>query len=114
VLNYDTSHIFLIEIAESKTVGALRKAIKHEKRPAFDYIPPDTLVLWKVSIVVNRSLTENISKLNFIDEGSLFPMEELSEVFSDLPYRKSLHIVVRALPTGEFHTINTYDVLSIS
>ena len=42
VLGHDASHIFPIEIAESKTVGTLRKAIKDEKRPAFDHVPADT------------------------------------------------------------------------
>jgi Crinkler effector protein N-terminal domain len=102
VLDDDTSHIFPIEIAESKTVGALRKAIKDEKRPAFDHIPADTLLLWKVSIPVNRSLHENISKLDFVDEGSLLPVKRLSGVFSDQLENEHLHIVVRAPPAGEF------------
>jgi hypothetical protein len=42
VLGHDASHIFPIEIAESKTVDTLRKAIKDEKRPAFDHVPADT------------------------------------------------------------------------
>ncbi|KIM72338.1 hypothetical protein PILCRDRAFT_742219 [Piloderma croceum F 1598] len=98
MLGHDASHIFPIEIAESKTVGALRKAIKDEKRPTFDHIPADTLLLWKVSIPVNRNLTENLSKLNFVDEGSLLPVEELSDVFSDSLSRKHLHIIVRTPP----------------
>ena len=75
VLGHDASHIFPIEIAERKTVGALRKAIKDEKEHAFQHVDADNLILWKVSIPVNRSLTENLSTLDFVDEGSLLPVK---------------------------------------
>jgi hypothetical protein len=100
VLGHDASHIFPIEIAERKTVGALRKAIKDEKRPAFDHVPADTLLLWKVSILVNRNPTENLSKLDFVDENSLLPVKKLSKIFSEKPEDEHLHIVVR-VPPGE-------------
>jgi hypothetical protein len=102
VLGHDASHIFPIEIAENKTVGALRKAIKDEKRPAFDHVPADTLLLWQVSIPVNRNLTENLSKLDFVDDRSLLPVKRLSGVFSDQPEDEHLHIVVRVPPAGEY------------
>ena len=105
VLNNDTSHIFPIEIMESKTVGTLRKAIKDEKRPAFDHVPTDALLLWKVSIPVNRNLTENLSKLLFVDEGSLLPVERLSKVFADQPEDEHLHIVVQ-VPPGELDNVS--------
>jgi hypothetical protein len=101
VLDDDTSHIFPIEITESKTVGALRKAIKDDKEHAFQHVDADALLLWKVSIPVNRSLHENLSKLDFADEGSLLPVKRLSEVFSDQLENEHLHIVVRAPPAGE-------------
>src|SRR5258705_41801 len=100
VLDDDASHIFPIEIAERKTVGALKDVIKVKKRPAFDHVPADTLILWKVSIPVNRNLTENLSKLDFIDENSLLPVKKLSKIFSDQPEDEHLHIVVR-VPPGE-------------
>jgi hypothetical protein len=105
VLSDDTSHIFPIEIAESKTVGALRKAIKDEKRPAIDHLPADTLVLWKVSIPVNQNLTENLRKLDFVDESSLLPVKKLSKVFSDQPEDEHLHIIVR-VPPGELDNVS--------
>ena len=101
VLGHDASHIFPIEIAERKTVGALKDAIKDKKEHAFQHVDADALLLWKVSILVDRSLTKNISKLDFVDEGSLLPVEELSDVFSDSLSRKHLHIVVRVPPAGE-------------
>jgi hypothetical protein len=105
VLGHDASHIFPVEIAERKTVGALRDAIKDKKRPAFDHVPADTLLLWKVSILVNQNLTKNISKLDFIDESSLLPVKRLSKVFSDQPEDEHLHIVVRVPPAGEYELL---------
>ena len=101
VLGDDASRTFPIKIAKSDTVGGLRKLIKEENTPAFDHVPTNTLVLWKVSILVNRSLTENLSNRTFSDESPLLPMDELSEVFSDSPARRHLHIIVSALPASE-------------
>ena len=101
VLGDDASRTFPIKIAKSDTVGDLRKLIKEENTPAFDHVPTNTLVLWKVSILVNRSLTENLSNRTFGDESPLLPVDELSEVFSDSPARRHLHIVVSAPPASE-------------
>jgi hypothetical protein len=102
VLGNDANHIFPIEIAERKTVGALKDAIKDKKEYAFPHVDADTLILWKVSIPVNQSLTETLSKLDFVDEGSLLPVRRLSGVFSDQPEDEHLHIVVRVPPAGEY------------
>jgi hypothetical protein len=99
LLGDDPNRIFTIEIADIKTVIALRKAIKDEKKHAFQHIDADTLVLWKVSFPVNESLKENLGKL--VDEESLSPVDGLSDVFPESLVRKHLHIVVRAPPTGE-------------
>ena len=106
VLGHDASHIFPIEIVESKTVGALKDAIKGKKEHTFQHVDADNLILWNVSISVNRNLTENLSKLNFVDEGSLLPVKRLSGVFSDRPEDEHLHIVVRAPPAGEYELLS--------
>lgn len=49
VLGDDPQRIFPVKIANSETVGALKKAIKDEKKPEFDDYVTDLLVLWKVS-----------------------------------------------------------------
>jgi len=99
VLGDDRSHIFTIEIPDTKTVSALKKAIKDEKKPAFDHIPADTLILWNVSVRDDEHLEENIKEL----DKALSPMDVLLEVFPTCPVQKHLHIVVKvkALPTGE-------------
>ena len=101
VLGDDASRVFPVEIANSKTVGDLRKLIKEEKSHTFQHVDADTLVLWKVSVLVNRSLTQNLSNRTFADESPLLPVDELSEVFSDSPARRHLHIVVSAPPASE-------------
>jgi hypothetical protein len=45
----------------------LRKAIKVEKQPAFDYIPTDILALWKVLIPVDDNLEDTLR--NLVDEN---------------------------------------------
>ena len=49
VIGNDPSRVFPVEIAKTKTIGALKKAIKDEKKPEFDQLVADILVLWKVS-----------------------------------------------------------------
>jgi hypothetical protein len=111
VLGHDASHVFSIEIGESKTIGALRKAIKDEKEHAFQHVDADALLLWKVSIPVNRSLHENLSKLDFVDKGSLLPVKRLSGVFSDQLEDEHLHIVVRVPSAGECELLSFVIIL---
>lgn len=87
------SHIFPVKIAGTETVGMLKKAIKDEKKPPFDHVPADTLVLWKVAFPVNESLDGNLT--NFLDKESLLPVHGLSKVFSDMPKEEYLHIIVK-------------------
>ena len=49
VLSDRPESVFPVKIAPEESVGALKKAIKEEKRPAFDHIPTDRLDLWKAS-----------------------------------------------------------------
>jgi len=91
----DPNHIFTIEIADTKNVSALKKAIKIEKQLAFQHIDADTLILWKASFPVNESLEENLR--NFVGEKPLSPVNKLSKVFSNV-HDTHLHIVVGCPP----------------
>jgi len=53
----DTDHIFTVEIGNTKNVSALRKAIKGEKKHAFEQVDADVLNLWKVSTLYRRLFT---------------------------------------------------------
>jgi hypothetical protein len=49
VFSHTSDRVFPVEIAKTKTVGALKEAIKDERKPDFDHVAADSLVLWKVS-----------------------------------------------------------------
>lgn len=87
----DPDHMFTIEIANTKNVSALKDAIKEKRQPAFDHIPADTLVLWKVSCPVDDGLGENLR--NLAGENPLLPLDKLSKVFSNVD-ETDLHIIV--------------------
>jgi len=101
VLGDDPTNIFVVDIAPSKIVAHLRDAIKAKNSPKFNDVPANTLRLWKVSIAVDSSFKERIETSNFVDEESLKPIEELSDIFPELPSRKHVHIVVKPPFDGE-------------
>lgn len=67
------------------TLSAPSQAIEDEMKPKFDHFEAYALVLWRIS---GGSLNLNLSELDLINESSLSPMRELSEVFSEPPIRK--------------------------
>lgn len=89
--------IFPVKIAPTETVGALKKAIKEEKKPALDHLSADTLGLWNVSISVDSALEKNLGSFDFALETLLLPTEELSTLFPKWPAKSQLHIVVFVL-----------------
>ena len=100
VLGEDHSHVFPIEISSSKTVGALKKAIKKDKTHAFQHVDADALVLWSVSVPADGTLEEELSKLELVDEESLSPVKDLAQIFSSGPMKQHIHILVQAPPDG--------------
>jgi len=105
VLGDDPRHVFPVKVATIESVGALREAIKDKKKNVFQHVDADALVLWKVSIPVDRNLKGEINNLELPDEESLSPVEELSEIFSGVPIRKHLHIIVRSPPNSESQSL---------
>ena len=99
MLSDDASHIFLIKIKKSGTVGALRGSIKGEKRPTFDHVPSNTLILWKIDIPVDQGIAERIKQEDYVDEHRLLPLNKLSKVFLAQPNDEHLYIIVKR-PTG--------------
>ena len=92
------SRIFTVKIEGTKTVSVLRDAIKEKKRPAFDCIPADNLVLWKVKLDLETGLDvlKTIEVESFDQDGDqLQPWRQLLRVFGDVPERGHLHIIVR-------------------
>jgi hypothetical protein len=100
VLGDGVQNIFPVKVAKSESVGALKEVIK-DKKPAFGNIAADSLALWKVSIPVDHGLEQKLSDMELNDNESLSPVDRLSQVFSDSPEERHLHIVVRSPPAGE-------------
>jgi hypothetical protein len=94
VLGDSANNTFPVKIARTESIGTLKESIKTKNSPVFNHIPAHQLVLWKVSIAFDRNIQETIHELGLTDEGSLLPVDELSEIFVDLPARRHLHIVV--------------------
>jgi hypothetical protein len=95
VFGDDVSRVFPVKITNTESVGTLKKAIKEEKKPAFDHVTADSLALWKVSFPVNHSLQQNLANLDLTDETSLSFVDDLFDLFSNVPPSKHLHIVVK-------------------
>ena len=102
----DRKRIFSIEIGDDKTIGALKKSIKEEKKNAFKNVDADTLVLWEVSTRIDQDFKKRVDNLVLDDENSLMPDEELGDVFSHKPpATKHLHIIVDQPLDGAYERI---------
>ncbi|KAF9235049.1 hypothetical protein BU15DRAFT_21041, partial [Melanogaster broomeanus] len=93
VRGQSTNRIFPVEISSTKTVAALKEAIKNKVPVVCRDIPAFALALYKVSLADNGDLKKTLEHLTFDDEEPLNPMAPLSSVFSDVPPRH-LHIVI--------------------
>jgi hypothetical protein len=110
-LGEDPGRIFPVEIERTKSVGALKDAIKDKKRPVFDHVAADALVLWNVSVPADEDFEENLKKLNLYSKPPLQPLTKLSSVFADQHLDDHLDIVVKAPPTGELETLSVFVIL---
>ena len=113
----DPDAIFLVEIATTKTVGALKQAIKEEKKHAFQDIDAKTLDLWKVSIPLNDDkFHHKLKNLDLANELPLSARQQLSSVFLDQPTDDRLSIVIA--PVGEREPFSVFvmipDLTSLS
>lgn len=103
VLGHPSDRIFPVKIALNESVGSLKYAIKEKKKPAFDHIPADILVLWEASISnrFSQQELEGLCEDNFDHVRSLSPMDRLSKVFSGVPKEGQIHIFVKPPPIGK-------------
>ena len=88
-------HIFTIEIADNKNVGALKDAIWDKNQHTFKHVDAHALVLWGVSLPYDDSLQGIAAKFNQDFKGAepLSPIDKLSKVFSNVDDSR-LNIVV--------------------
>ena len=100
VLGEDSTRIFPVKIDHNEDVGGLKKAIKEEKKPAFDHITADSLEVWNVSIPINEdtNVEAQVKNLRLHEKKSLWGLKKLPRIFRDLD-RDTLHVVVKAPPS---------------
>ena len=89
VFGQDRSQIFQVTLERTQSIADLKQEIKEKKKPAFDHVPADNLVLWKASVGVDSN-KRNVESLTLLGEESLYSLvKELGDVFS--PEREHLH-----------------------
>jgi hypothetical protein len=102
VLGEESTRIFPVEIDCDENVGALKKAIKEEKKQAFDHIDADSLDVWNVSIPIDEdtNLQAQVKGLRLHEKLPLWPLKRLVKIFIDLD-EEALHVVIKAPPISE-------------
>ncbi|KAF8227713.1 hypothetical protein L208DRAFT_1295299 [Tricholoma matsutake] len=101
VLGEDSTCVFPVKIDCDENVGALKKAIKEEKKQVFDHITADSLDVWNVSIPIDEdtNLEAQVKNLRLHEKKSLLPMQLLSGIFRNV-VEQHLPVIVHA-STGE-------------
>ncbi|KIL66082.1 hypothetical protein M378DRAFT_10374 [Amanita muscaria Koide BX008] len=99
IFGNDSKNLFPVKIEATKTVAALKVAIKEERKPHFDNIKAEKLELFKVSIPFDPCFNEKVNNLDLHDAVSLSGWMKLSSQFSDQfavnVAEDCLHVVVR-------------------
>jgi hypothetical protein len=94
---------FSIEIEKSKPVDVLKKAIKKENANTFANIDAAKLTLYLINIPADTELSKNVNERikTITPAEALNPTDELSDLFSEAPAKKTVHILVRAPALGK-------------
>lgn len=87
-----------VEIDKAKSVSDLRKAIKEEKRPKFDDIPADLLVLGRLLFTVIK--TSKKSRHPILSMATVCILLRSSLKIS-LIWKKRVHVIVDRQHSGE-------------
>jgi hypothetical protein len=90
----ELGHVFPVKIARIESVGELRNKIKEEKRPQFDDIPADHLVLYTVSVCLNDLATQS-PEPDLTAMTRLSQSDKLTKVFPEVPDREYQYIIVQ-------------------
>jgi len=95
----------VIEIVDNTKVSALKKAIKEEKKPAFDHVPADTLNIFRVSFPVDDDLDAALKLFRPEHDPEhgvhhlSMAVKQLKGVFED-PVDEYIHVIVERPPAG--------------
>jgi hypothetical protein len=103
VLDSDIHRVFPIRIAESQTVGGLKREIKKENEQEFAQVDAKSLDLYKVSVVEDRVCTElaAIGVDRFKGAEPLQGSRRLLAEFPDTLPKGHMYVVVVQSPNGE-------------
>jgi Crinkler effector protein N-terminal domain len=107
ILGDDPHKIFSIDIAPTRSVSHLQKAIKEEKNITLKNVKPDALYLWKTSITVESNFKEDIANLKtqLSKDDSLSPVKLLSTVFPAI-IDEHVHVIIECSSAiGEFFLV---------
>jgi hypothetical protein len=113
ILTEDYTSVFPVEIRCTKTVGALKNAIKENQRFTgftFQHVDSRNIDLWKVSIFNDTSLKQNVDELGLQNRPPLLSSTKLSNVFLDEPKDEHVHIVVRPPSNCAFEWLVSHNV----
>ncbi|KAG0315818.1 hypothetical protein BGZ99_007246 [Dissophora globulifera] len=93
---------FPVEIESTKTIGALKKAIKDDNAVAFADVDAKMLTLWKVSVpVLPKKERKGISLVD-VPSQELDETDDVSDAFKETLPKKTIHIIVqRPLPVRD-------------
>lgn len=104
VRGQDQTHIFQVNLLPTQTIADLKEGIKEKKKPVFDHVPADAIVLWNAIISVDNELVTTIESLNLLegDARSLsLPIMQSHHFYFRSP--EYIHVVVQPPPLpGEY------------
>ena len=91
----EPTHVFTVEIANTKNVSALKDYIKDKNPEAFRNVDARSISLWQVSIPVDDSFKENLQKEELTDQKLLPVVKRLNGLFVNQPMEGHLHFIVK-------------------
>jgi len=100
-----------VEIALDKDVGDLKKAIKEEKKNAFEHVDADALDLWKISVPFDEDFEQIVNALDLNTQRPLPGRRKLASLFSQKSADDCLDVVVK-VPDGELKFLSVFQLLS--
>jgi hypothetical protein len=62
ILGDEPSHVFLVKIASTESVGTLKELIKDKKKHVFEHIVADALNIFRVSFPVDDDLDATLKR----------------------------------------------------
>ncbi|KAI7815833.1 hypothetical protein BC939DRAFT_83289 [Gamsiella multidivaricata] len=90
---------FSVEIDPTKSVDHLKDLVKAKQTPDFDDITAKDLTLWRVSIpIVPKSERKEILLADAASKEELDETDDIADVFTDTPPKKTIHIIVQRPP----------------